>query len=410
MKTERHNFPEVLSILAEYLIYLLIIFLFMDKGMTFREIGVYLPPILLILRALVLKENPIDIKNKIFILLIILCLSGIIASIFSSELFYSLKWFIRTYLKLFLVFVAFAYLFQTSQRLEKLGNLFVFLAFLFSILTIYEFYTKVFLKNYDFGTTIRKYIVPLELFCFFIPFFIVTEKTKLLKFIGFSLFLINLIAIILTGSRGGWIGVFSGLLAWLISYSYIAKLDIKKTFIVIISTILSIYIVMSIISPSYIKGKIEQLLEGYTSQRKEFVWPIAIEAYKNLPVMNKIFGNGLGKKDYVEDFKKYYIKKFAKEPQEIYSPHNIYLYTLYKQGLFGFVVFLILLFTSLKILLKSLKIEHSFKMKVFALSLISILVVFMIHGLVEDMRFNQLLLIIPLIGAYTQYLRNIQNV
>ncbi len=404
-----NTLPKILLIFSEYLLYLLIIFLFIDQGQTFREVAIYTPLILLFLRALISQENPVDIKNRIFILVIFLCFSGIIASIFSPEPYYSLKWFKKTYLKLFFVTLAFIYIFQTPQKLENLSNLFVFLTLLFSILTIYEFYTKVFLKSYDFGTTIRKYIVPLEIFCLFIPCFIVTKKTKFLKIIGLSLLLITLLAIIFTGSRGGWISVLSGIAVWLIGYTYITKANIKKIVVVTVSMTVIIFIVISICSPSYVKVKIEQLLKGYTSQRKEYVWPIAIESYKNLPLINKIFGNGLGRMTYLEDFKKYYINRFGKEPEELYSPHNVYLGTLYKQGIFGLTIFFALFFTSFKILFKSLKMEQSLKMKTFALSLIAVLSVFMIHGLVEDMRFNQLLLIIPLIGAYNGYLWKMKN-
>ncbi len=400
---------KILLKISQFLIYILIIFLFLDKGTSLREIGIYLPPILLLIGASLTRENPVDIKNSIFILLVILCFSGIIASVVSPEPMYSLKWFNRTYLKLFLFFIAFTYIFRTSQELEKLNNLFIFLAFLFTALTIQTFFTKIISEKQDFGITIRMYIYPLEILFPFTLYFIFLGKKKFLKYASLGVLPLFLIAIILTGSRGGWISVISGLFVWLVGYSYISKGNIKKISITLSSLTLSIFIIIATISPSYLKMKFDQLIKGDTSQRREFVWPIAIESYKNLPLINKIFGNGLGRMTYLEDFKKYYLKRFGIEPPELYSPHNIYLYTLYKQGIFGLSVFLTMLFTSIGILIKNFKIEQPIEMKFFALSLISILAILIIHGLVEDTPFTQLLFIIPLIGAYIRYLRSIKN-
>lgn len=403
------KFNKILLSISQVLIYTLIIFLFLDKGNSFREIGIYLPPILLLIGAILTRENPVDIKNSIFILLVILSISGIIASVVSPEPLYSLKWFNRTYLKLLLFFIAFTYIFRTSQQLEKLSNLFILLNFLFTALTIYTFYIKIILENHDFGTTIRMYIYPLETFFPFTLYFIFLAKKRFLKYVSLVLLPLCLIAIILTGSRGGWISVIFGISVWLVGYLYISKGNIKKISISAISIGLSIFIVISSMSPSYLKIKFDQIIKGDTSQRKEFVWPIAIESYENLPLINKIFGNGLGRMTYLEDFKKYYFKRFGIEPQEVYSPHNIYLYTLYKQGIFGLTALLTLFFTSIVKLIKSFKIEQPVEMKFFSLSLISILTILMIHGLVEDTPFTQLLLIIPLIGAYTRYLRSMKN-
>lgn len=403
------KFNKILLSISQVLIYTLIIFLFLDKGNSFREIGIYLPPILLLIGTILTRENPVDIKNSIFILLVILSISGIIASVVSPEPLYSLKWFNRTYLKLLLFFIAFTYIFRTSQQLEKLSNLFILLNFLFTALTIYTFYIKIILENHDFGTTIRMYIYPLETFFPFTLYFIFLAKKRFLKYVSLVLLPLCLIAIILTGSRGGWISVIFGISVWLVGYLYISKGNIKKISISAISIGLSIFIVISSMSPSYLKIKFDQIIKGDTSQRKEFVWHIAIESYENLPLINKIFGNGLGRMTYLEDFKKYYFKRFGIEPQEVYSPHNIYLYTLYKQGIFGLTALLTLFFTSIVKLIKSFKIEQPVEMKFFSLSLISILTILMIHGLVEDTPFTQLLLIIPLIGANTRYLRSMKN-
>ncbi|WP_353684120.1 O-antigen ligase family protein [Thermodesulfovibrio sp. 3907-1M] len=398
-----------LLLLTEYGTYLLILFLFMDKGETLRAIGIYIPPLLIFVRAIFLKENPLNFKNIISILTIFLCLSGIISSIFAPDPLYSLKWFQRTYLKLFLVYLSISYVFQTQQKLEKLSRLFVFLSVLFTIFTFYDFYTKVLPNSYNYGKFVRKYIVPLEFFLPFIPFFITTQKTKLLKVIGFVILLLGIIAIILTGSRGGWISVSLSLFIWLIGYLLITKKKFIKILPIISGIIVVIVILLTVISPPYVKGNFKELLEGYTSLRKEMVWPAAIDSYYNLSLINKIFGNGLGRMTYLEDFKKWYLNKFGKEPEELYSPHNVYLSILYKQGILGISIFLLLIYFSFKYFIANLTTEQILSMKLFSLSLISVLTILLVHGIVEDTRFIQLILIIPLIGAYVNFVEKIKK-
>jgi len=398
-----------LKLFAEYSVYLFIIFLFMDKGETLRTVGIFVPPLLIFIRAIILRENPVNFKNPIFILLICLCLSGIISSIFAPDTFYSLEWVKRTYFKLFLVFLTVVYLFQTPKMLEKLSKLFIFLAFLFTIFTFYDFYKEIVLYSNDFGKAVRKYIVPLEIFIPFILFYIAVQKTKYFKFVGFILLSISIVAIILTGSRGGWISVGVSILIWLIGYLYITRKRILHILPIIGVIIISVSLLLIILSPFYVKQKFNQLLTGDTSLRKEMVWPIALKSYANLSPINKIVGNGLGRMTYLEDYRKLYINKFGKEPEELYSPHNVYLYTLYKQGLLGLIIFITLLYISLKNLIRGLKINQSSSMKFFALSLISALIALMAHGMVEDTRFIQWMLMLPLIGAYIEYLGNIKN-
>lgn len=409
----KDKFGKILFLASEYGIYLLVIFLFMDKGESFRTIGIYIPPILVLVRSFLFKEkNIFNFKNSIFILMTALCLSGIISSILSPDPFYSLKWFKRTYIKMFLVFIAMVYIFQSPPMLNKISRLFVIVTLLFVIFTFYDFYTKIYLHNQDYGTVIRKYIVPLEVFLPFVMFYIVTHKNSTQfdvakRLLGFIILVSGFLSVIFTGSRGGWISVSLGLLVWVFGYSFITK---KYNIILFVfGAMVSIFIFLIIFSPTHVKFKYQQLLHGDTSLRKEIVWPAAIQSYLNLPLINKIGGNGLGRMIYLEDFKKWYIEKFNKLPEELYSPHNLYISLLYKQGVLGISIFILLIYFSFKILIKSLNIAQPLEMKIFALSLISVLVTLLIHGVVEDTSFIQWMITIPLIGAYTTYIENLKK-
>lgn len=401
------HFFKNLELLNEFFIYMLIIFLFMDKGETLRVIGIYMPFSLLILKSLVLKENPIHLNNSIllYILFCLFCLSGIIASLFAPSSLYSLEWFKRTYLKLFLVGIVFLSFFESQDKIIRLTYLFIIMALIFTIFTYYDFYKKILILNEDYGKSIRKYIVPLEIFLPFV-FFLFIKESKLFKFFGLFLLILGSVAVILTGSRGGWISLFISFLICAYGYFYLNKVNFKWLISIIMIILLVFCFLISIMSPSYVNMKFKQLLKGDSSLRIEIVWPAAIESYSNLSLTNKIFGNGLGKMTYLEDFKKWHLNKFNHEPSETYSPHNFYLSILYKQGIIGLVTFISLVFVCMRSLIYYIKFsKQPIDTKIVGISILGVLSGILIHSLVEDMRFVQWIFILPVTIGYLNYIK-----
>lgn len=398
-----------LDLIIEGLVYIFIIFLFMDKGETFRVVGIYLPFFLLIIKSIILKESPVNLNNSVFNLVLILCLSGIIASVFAPSILYSLSWFKRTYLKLFLVSIVFFSLFKSQERITNLTYLLIIMTIVFTTFTFYDFYKKIIVLNMDYGTTIRKYISPLEVFLPFV-FCLFIDNRKIVKYSGLLILILGTFAVLLTGSRGSWISLIVSYIICITWLFIFQKRNVKKLILFICCFLLTVSVSIFAVLPSYVKAKFEQMLRGDTSQRMEMVWPAAIDSYMNLPLINKIFGNGLGRMTYLEDFKQWYLKKFNHEPSEIYSPHNFYLYTLYKQGILGVIIFISLIFMAIKNLIKSIKLSQKLlKIKFFGIVLLSVLISMCVHSLVEDMRFIQWIFIIPAIIGYINYTQNILN-
>lgn len=402
-----NQFFKNLDLLKEGLIYILIIFLFMDKGETLRIIGIYVPFFLLVLKHIVLKEKLVRLNNSILILFFLFCLSGIIASLFSPSFLYSLQWFKRTYLKLFLVGLVFLSFFNTQDKFFRLKYLFIIMTLIFIIFVYHDFYTNV-LKYNTHEKYVRKYIYPLEIFLPFVfyPFF---EQKSQFKYIGLLIILsFSAVAVILTGNRGGWISVCISLLICAYGYLYLRKVELRKLIVTICCVFAVITMLFIFSTPSHVKIKFEQLLSGYTSNRLEMVWPAAIESYLNLSLTNKIFGNGLGRITYLEDFKKWYLERFNKEPVEFFSPHNFYLSILYKQGIFGLLIFLSLVYICINKLIKIAKSSQlSINIRFFGICILASLIAILIHSFVEDTLLGQWILIIPLTIAYINYTENL---
>lgn len=58
--------------IMEYGIYLLALFLFTDKGESFRSLGLYIPPVALTVRAYLVRRWPFDWNNLLLFSIIIL--------------------------------------------------------------------------------------------------------------------------------------------------------------------------------------------------------------------------------------------------------------------------------------------------------------------------------------------------
>jgi len=394
---------KALPTIMEYGIYILVIFLFTDKGEAFRSIGIYIPPVMLAVRAYLVKELPFNSRNPLLILVIALCLSAILSSIFAPAPLDSFKWFKKTYLKLFLVFIVVEYIFKHPDLLRKLGILFSILGVLFTIFTFYDYATKAILPNgnVDYGGTIRKYINPLEVFLPFIPFAFISTNRRLIKGFWAIILFAGLIAVLLTGARGGWVSIGVSLTIWIAGYCYIRGKRITSFIPYAAGIIIGIFLILNIIPSSHIFSKINQGFD--TSSRLEVVWPAAIDNYSKLSFTHKIIGNGLSKTTYLNDFREWYLQKYGSylTPEATLPPHNIYLYALYKQGIIGLFLLLALIIVSLKYMLLRLTGKHSLQMKFFGLSILSCLVgSYVIHGLVEDVYFLQFTLIISVVGAF----------
>ncbi len=388
-----------------------ILFLFTDKGQTIREIGIYLPTIFIFLRCLLLKDFTFFkdlLKNKFFIVILALCVSGLISSFISPDPLYSLKWFKRTYLPLFLVSISIAYTFQDVSFFKKMKILFVFVLIFFIILTIKDFYHMQTIKSDDFAKFTRKYINPLEIFIFSPILLLLLNEKKYIKLICILIFILSFIAMILTGSRGGWLAIFCGFLFLLFFVGFLNKKIFKILIFLLVSAILFLLLIFSsnIEKPSYLKMKFKQLFEGDTSLRLEYVWPGAIGTYLELPLENKLLGRSLGRITYAEDFSSWYIKKHKNSPPYIYSPHNFYIYLLYKQGIVGFFIFSFLIYMIFKELLSTLlDVNKNLEFRSFALFILASFINLLVHGFFEDTRFIQWIFILSLITGFNHLIK-----
>ena len=152
------------------------------------------------------------------------------------------------------------------------------------------------------------------------------KKVKYYKFLYF-LFLILFLNLIMTGTRGSWIGFFMGILLMIIIYN-------KKLIIpVIVITPFTLLIpkvwqrLISIFDP-----------ESWTIVERFTLWKTGYLMFKEHPILGVGNGNYLIK--YSEYIKRYHELDLGREE---YSVHNSYLKVLCETGILGFIPFLLII-------------------------------------------------------------------
>ena len=154
---------------------------------------------------------------------------------------------------------------------------------------------------------------------------ILNQKKRVLKIMFSAILSIIILGIVVTGSRGGMLGVS------VIFVTYILFLKRKKI------TLLAILIIMGIIAASYFSPLVierwEQAIETGGAGRVA-IWNVGLNALKNYWVL------GAGLNNFSNAFSAY--GHFTPFTESIYSdPHNIYLGTFVELGVVGFLLLIL---------------------------------------------------------------------
>ena len=212
--------------------------------------------------------------------------------------------------------------------------------------------------------TTYAYILAMFLFVSLTLFFITTDKKK--KIIFSSVFLIGLLTLALTYSRGAWIGFSAGL------FCFIVLRKIK----LLIPMVLAIAIAASSLYAfsSGFKERIDSLTDFnyYSNSQRIELWKANLEIFKDHPII----GVGLNENDQL--VAEYHDKMGHVEKYRSHA-HNIYLQYLSGTGILGFLSFIALAFY---FLLKNLNLTRRLQgsNQWLAYGLLSIQITFLVSG------------------------------
>lgn len=175
----------------------------------------------------------------------------------------------------------------------------------------------------------------------FFPLFRDAKKFSLSNLLLIISFLLIATTLLLTFSRGAWLGVILGVIFLLFFMALRRVKQIKKRLVILSIGLISALLSLMFISSGLYKSGIISYDRAYSSDniRKE-IWSTSLEIVRN----NVFFGVGLG------DFQNYfseYTKGRINYPEYIsphaLTPHNIFLNIWLQMGLFGLLSILSLI-------------------------------------------------------------------
>lgn len=182
---------------------------------------------------------------------------------------------------------------------------------------------------------------------------------KLYRILLYALFVLHVIGIILTGSRGSYGSFLIGILVFLFFQRNLIKIRIRQILFSLIFILLSLFAIIYVMAElGYDWAKIEsdfiryeQLERYWEGGERVYLWNKAFEFLTQADVYNFLFGHGIG---------------FYREKMGI-AAHSGYIELFIGRGILIFLLFLYLLYYSLK---KSVKINDEYNIGTLTISLL----------------------------------------
>lgn len=199
--------------------------------------------------------------------------------------------------------------------------------------------------------------VYLSFHLFLIAFLWFQSRAKILKWTLGVLFVFELAMFILTGSRGGFIGIMAGFGVVLLLWLFFTKNKKQKLILgAIIIVIASVPLVLNVFQDtSFIKGnpvlsRFSNIsLAEQTVQSRFTIWSMALESFSQRPILGWGVGNFI-----VPYAKNYDVRMFGNEPW-FDRTHNVPLEWLSQAGIFGFLSYASIFIAILWVLIYSVR-------------------------------------------------------
>jgi len=199
----------------------------------------------------------------------------------------------------------------------------------------------------------------LVLIIFLAIFFGLFEERKKFKILFWTITIFNFVLLLLTGTRGAWIGMISGIFLFSIWFLFFSKFqeEKRKTFLFSIF-LLSLFFLLflSLSKLGYLPKT--SFLERYElifsnlvefKDPRAFTWKLGIDAWRK----NPIFGFGLESFSYLYD-KNYQASSIAEIPEDTFfdRSHNKYIDILVSNGILGLASYLAIFFSAIFLIFK----------------------------------------------------------
>lgn len=262
----------------------------------------------------------------------------------------------------FIVLIIMTYLIfnsiNTKKEFQQICNIFIAIALVLGIQNIFEVYFNPEIAAFNYVNEGEKlvrssgtesdpniyashYFVPLMLLIAHIG----EAKTNKTKILIFGLAGLLIVPVLLTYSRSAWVSIFLG---GMLIMAYQKRFDFL------------LYSAIALIAVVFVSESLQNLLISILTRFQDIFAGVEDDSSRFRLFLGKAsilmcldsYLMGIGFQGFSTEFQKYYP---VQETAGIYEPHNDYLMVLAELGLFGFIIFLVILLKVLKVGWEGLK-------------------------------------------------------
>lgn len=337
---------DLIDKIIEHSIYLYIFFLFLAKGEAIRNILVF-GSFILWAASLNHRGNLSLLKKQLSILCWIYLGATILSVLFSIDLQYSLSELKEKPLKFAMLFMVISTVMANEERLKKaavvclMTGVFIVLAGYYS----YIFHDIRMLKPdtalvHVWHNKFARYLCMLLSFTFSLYF---VWRRPAFKSLLVMVLAVSVFALILSTSRGGYLGFLGAVLVWALYIARTRRYNFKK----VLAYILIAFLVAGTFSYLTFSGVHRRLnsfsKDIHTLTKRTELWKAAVYAIKVRPV----FGWGYGDSIYYRD-EPFRDTIYHKAPQTKKGVHNVFLRIMFHQGIVGLLSYILIILTAVK--------------------------------------------------------------
>lgn len=290
--------------------------------------------------------------------------------------------YVTTYISMCLLYIGITIIRYNQQDYESMllfaliGSMFISILMLTQQETYYQ-------ASYSMRQTVRLFGVEKDpngiaasiLIGVAVSLFYFIKSKGLIRLVSFTFLLIQLGAMSLTGSRGGFLSVCVLIVGYIVVNAKKGNsfLAITKNFIKVSSSVFAILLLVSIFIPDYFTNRFFDFEAYSTGSGRTELWQTAWEGIED----NIIFGNGVSSQ----------AKFFLDLSGVAYGIHNTYLLVLFETGIIGLILFM---FPFLKVMKMSWTKNRALEIGFLTASMAS---AFFLDALIARYLWNALILV-----------------
>jgi O-antigen ligase len=384
-------------------VYLYIVFMFLSKGESIRNILIF-GNFALWLLTLKHRKNLRILREPVSILFWLFVGITVCSVFFSIDPLYSFLSLRNDPLKPALLFVVIATVMSEKKRLERVIYVSCFTALLIVLISYYSYFSHdIYMLRPDVAlmdtgpaghNKFARYLTTL--LPFMLPLYFLWDRRKSLKAFIFISLILSIFAIILSTSRGGYVAFISIVL---ILAGYLSRTRGYSLF-KLISWVIAATLFLGILSWFSFPNVRERISrtdnELPTFNLRTEAWEPAIYAIKERPLVGWGYGDRIFHMDEPYEntpYKKYPPPKSEASPR---GPHNTFLKLLFHQGLIGTIPYLLLIVIAIKVFWREALKGRGITSHVLAASVAIIIGNYILNSMLADVQFRSLSVVLGL--------------